>query len=124
MVNYFASRAADPLSRMVKARSPFKQKPVPGCRLAPDAQVWDIEELSTWIADMETDQKGVPILLRQYLKLGGKLLSFNVDAKFARAIDGLIVVDLTATDARVLERYLGKAGAARFQTYHQRRSAS
>jgi putative hemolysin len=124
MVNYFASRAADPLSRMVKARSPFKQKPVPGCRLAPDAQVWDIEELSTWIADMETDQKGVPILLRQYLKLGGKLLSFNVDAKFARAIDGLIVVDLTATDTRVLERYLGKAGAARFQTYHQRRSAS
>jgi putative hemolysin len=124
IVNYFASQPGDPIKNLVRARNPFKHKPVKGCWLAPDAEVWDIDELSTWIADIETDQKGVPVLLRQYLKLGGKLLGFNVDAKFARAIDGLIVVDLTQTEARLLERYMGKEGAARFRRHHAAEQAS
>jgi hypothetical protein len=66
------------------------------------------------------DQKGVPILLRQYLKLGGKLVGFNVDPHFANALDGLIVVDLAKTDPRVLDRYMGKDGAAAFLDYQQR----
>ena len=70
-----------------------------------------VEELSTLVADVEADRKGVPVLLRQYLKLGGELVAFNVDRKFANALDGLIVVDLRKTDARLLERYLGKEGA-------------
>ena len=54
----------------------------------------------------------MPVLLRQYLRLGGKLLGFNVDAKFANALDGLILVDLTKTEPKLLDRYLGKAEAA------------
>ena len=98
------------LTPLVKARSPFKPKP----RKLNGGAAWNIEELSTVVADLETDQKGVPILLKQYLKLGGKLVGFNVDAQFANALDGLIVVDLTQTDPRVLERYMGKDGAAWF----------
>ncbi len=63
---------------------------------------------------MEIDRKGVPVLLKQYLKLGGELVAFHVDRRFADALDGLIVVDLRKTDARVLERYMGKDGAAQF----------
>ena len=74
------------------------------------------EELSALIADVETDRKGVPVLLKQYLKLGGELVAFNIDRRFSDALDGLIVVDLRKTDARVLERYMGKAGAAQFLT--------
>jgi hypothetical protein len=74
----------------------------------------DIEELSALVADVETDRKGVPVLLRQYLKLGGELVAFNVDRKFSNALDGLIVVDLAKTEPRLLERYLGKDGAAAF----------
>jgi putative hemolysin len=107
---------ASELTPLVRARSPFKHKPrkMTGASAWNAVASWDIEELSTVIADMETDQKGVPILLRQYLKLGGKLVGFNVDAHFANALDGLIVVDLTQTDPRVLERYMGKTGAAAF----------
>jgi len=76
--------------------------------------MWNIEELSALIADIETDRKGVPILLKQYLKLGGELVAFNVDRNFANALDGLIVVDLRKTGVRVLERYMGPAGAAAF----------
>ena len=58
-----------------------------------------MEELSALIADVETDRKGVPVLLKQYLKLGGELVAFHVDRRFADALDGLIVVDLRKTDA-------------------------
>jgi len=78
----------------------------------------DLEELSQPITDVETDGKGLPILLRQYAKIGGKLLGFNVDRKFSNVLDGLVVVDLRKTEAAVLERYMGREGAMRFRTRH------
>lgn len=73
-----------------------------------------LDELSDIVADIEPGTHGVPVLLRHYLRLGGKLLGFNVDPDFANALDGLIVVDLTKTEPRLLERYLGKPEAAGF----------
>lgn len=109
-----AYRQSPELATLVRARNPFRQRP---SKLADEligATVWDVEELSALIADVEMDRKGVPVLLKQYLKLGGELVAFHVDRRFADALDGLIVVDLRKTDARVLERYMGKDGAARF----------
>ena len=76
---------------------------------------FDVEDLSDVISDLEPSRAGIPVLLRQYLKLGGKLLGFNVDPEFSNALDGLILVDLTKTEPRLLERYLGKAEA---KTWH------
>jgi hypothetical protein len=78
---------------------------------------WDIDALSAVIADFETDQKGVPVLLRQYLKLGGRLVAFNVDAAFSDTLDGLIVVDVTRTERRTLERYMGVQAARQYLEY-------
>jgi len=78
-----------------------------------------LEDLSELVADLEPGQQGVPVLLRHYLRLGGKLLGFNVDRDFANALDGLIVVDLTRTDPRLLDRYLGKAETAALLAHHQ-----
>jgi putative hemolysin len=75
---------------------------------------FDIDDLSELVSGIEQNGTGVPILLRQYLKLGGKLLGFNVDAKFANTLDGLILVDLTKTDPKLLDRYLGKNEARIF----------
>jgi putative hemolysin len=111
---------AEDLEHFVRARSPFRTRPMHRRENVLDSgMAWDIEELSTFIADIETDQKGVPVLLKQYLKLGGKLLGFNIDSHFSKALDGLIVVDLVKTDPRLLDRYMGKAGAAAFLAYHQ-----
>jgi putative hemolysin len=79
----------------------------------------DIEDLSELVSDVERKQTGIPVLLRQYLKLGGKLLGFNVDPKFANALDGLILVDLTKTNAKLLERYLGKHEARTFLEFQK-----
>jgi hypothetical protein len=78
----------------------------------------DIEQLSQPITDVESDGKGLPVLLRQYAKVGGKLLGFNVDRKFSNVLDGLVVVDIRRTDPAVLERYMGRAGVVRFRKHH------
>jgi hypothetical protein len=79
----------------------------------------EVDDLSTAVADLESAEVGIPVLLRQYLKLGGKLLAFSVDHKFANTLDGLIVVDLTQTEPKLLERYLGKEEAAQFLAYQK-----
>jgi putative hemolysin len=78
-----------------------------------------VEDLSSIISDIEPSQPGIPVLLRQYLKLGGKLLAFKVDPNFSNVLDGLILVNLTETEPRLLERYLGKAEADAFLEYQK-----
>lgn len=78
---------------------------------------YDLEDLSDVISDVECRACGVPVLLRHYLRLGGKLLGFNVDHKFSDALDGLMLVDLTQTEPALLERYLGKPEAQSFRDY-------
>ncbi len=115
MVKFLSAYRQSPeLAPLVRARNPFRQRPSKLTDELIGATVWDVEELSALIADVETDRKGVPVLLKQYLKLGGELVAFHVDRRFADALDGLIVVDLRKTDTRVLERYMGKVGAAQF----------
>jgi hypothetical protein len=90
------------------------------CPVFPDSG-FDVEDLSALVGDLEQRPAAVPVLLRQYLRLGGKLLGFNVDPKFANALDGLILVDLTKTEPKLLERYLGKSEAARFLEFQKGR---
>jgi putative hemolysin len=104
------------LERLVKARRPLKpshdvQQPT----------YCDLHELAELVANLEPDGKSIPVLLRQYLKLGGQLLAFHVDPKFGNCLDGLIVVDLAATDAKLLERYMGAAGAREFLDQNRER---
>jgi len=96
---------------LISSRNPFKRR---SHTPLPPAEGFDLEDLSDCVADLEPTRTGVPVLLRQYLKLGGKLLGFNLDPEFSDALDGLIVVDLTRTEPRLLERYLGKAEAQEF----------
>ena len=70
----------------------------------------NIEQVSAAIADMEPDGKGVPVLLRQYLKLNATLLEFNVDPDFNNSLDALVLVDMHKAPLKMLQRYLGTAG--------------
>ena len=107
------------LAGLVTPRRPFR----PGrlrnwdCRAACKA-LRDLDELSQPIADVELDGKGLPILLRQYAKVGGKFLGFNVDRKFSDVLDGLVLVDLRETEPTVLERYMGREAVAEFRRHH------
>ncbi|EPR34269.1 phospholipid/glycerol acyltransferase [Alkalidesulfovibrio alkalitolerans DSM 16529] len=122
MLRFLSMReAAGLLSKTVKPKTPPKLKPLSlsGLVINSARQVCrDIDDLAALISEVEGDQKGVPVLLRQYLKLGGKLLAFNVDQDFADALDGLILVDLRLTDPKILARYMGKDGAKEFLAHH------
>ena len=82
----------------------------------------DIDELASLVAGLEPDGKGAPVLLRQYLRLGGRVLGFNVDTEFANSLDCLILVDLRKTDPKVLRRYMSDSAWARFQQSHRARA--
>ena len=70
------------------------------------------------VQEIEPDQKGIPVLLRQYVKLGGKVLCFNVDPAFNFCVDGLVAVHIPNADARVLKRYMGPDDYAAYQAAH------
>lgn len=123
MLRFLAKRegAGKPLTKAVKPRTPPKLKPLSlsGLVINSARQVCrDIDDLAPLISEVESDKKGVPVLLRQYLKLGGKMLAFNVDQDFADALDGLILVDLRKTDPKILTRYMGKDEAKAFLRHH------
>jgi len=99
-----------PLLDKVGARRPV---PAPGIFEAqPDE---DIKQLSKRVSQLEGDQKGLPILVREYVKLGGQFLSFSVDAAFHDAMDGLVVVDLDRTQSRLLALHMGQENYERFR---------
>lgn len=79
----------------------------------------DVEKLSALVQQIEKDNKGIPILLKQYLKLSGELAAFNVDPDFNNALDGLIIVDLTRVEERTLNKYMGASGAKAFREYNR-----
>jgi hypothetical protein len=64
----------------------------------------------------------VPVLLRQYLRLGGLLLGFNLDKNFGDALDGLILVDMLQTDRVFLERLFGREESRQYLRYHASRN--
>lgn len=87
---------------------------------APSAPIpQSIDEANTLVAQAESDGKGVPVLLRQYLKLNARLLGFNVDPNFGDALDALMMVDLTSVAPSILTRYLGRPGATDFLARHR-----
>jgi putative hemolysin len=77
-----------------------------------------VEAADALVSKLESDGRGMPVLLRQYLKLNARLLGFNVDPAFGDALDALMMVDLTKVDARMLRRYFGPADARAFLDYH------
>jgi putative hemolysin len=126
IVQYFESRDdGREFADLIQPRTPFRAPKLRrwDCRAFCDA-LHNLDELGEPISDLEEDGKGVPILIRQYDKVGGKLVGFNLDRKFSDVVDGLVIVDLRQTDPTVLERYMGKEGYAGFRRFHKMDSAS
>ncbi|MHC1699357.1 MAG: lysophospholipid acyltransferase family protein [Humidesulfovibrio sp.] len=88
----------------------------------PDSAFRDPGDLGDLVAEVESG-RGIPVLLRQYLKLGGRIAAFNLDPDFGNCLDALITVDLRATDERTLARFMGSENARMFLAHHLTPSA-
>jgi len=113
------NRSADDLLPLVRAKNPPRAMSLRDADLdVLQRCAFDLEHVSSLVSDLEPDAKAVPVLLKHYLKLNGRLIAFNVDEGFGGCLDGLIVVDLTQTDPKLLAAYMGDDGARQFLEYH------
>ena len=79
----------------------------------------DVDALDTQVRALDREGKGVPVLLRHYLRLGARALAFNVDDAFNNALDVLVVVDLPHAPAALLRRYMGSDDARAYVALHR-----
>ncbi len=114
-----ASRSLPSLSRLLRPRHPMRGHRPRGYDPAQFSSVaHSVEEVSAIVSELEADGKAMPVLLRQYLKMGCKLLGFNVDPEFGNVVDGLALVDLIDTEPTVLARYMTREGVEKFRRFH------
>ena len=120
MVNFLKTSCFRPdLARWVRPRRALRTNPITHMKLGKQrAVVGRLDEVESFVADLESELKGLPVLLRQYLRLGGKLLAFNVDPSFSNVLDGLILVDLAETEPALLAKYMGSEACAAYRAFH------
>jgi hypothetical protein len=119
IVEYLRETSSLPsLARFVKSQSPISANldaPSSSRRSQPE----DLASLEREILELEGGKRRMPVLLKQYLKLGGRVLSFARDPDFHDSLDALVLVDLSTAPVRVLERYMGAEGTCAFFEYHR-----
>lgn len=119
IVAYSKTNRRSEYARLVKGVNPVRLNPARKLKFKATCNlIGDIHDLSELISDIERDQKGIPILLKHYMKLGGSFLGFSVDRNFSDVMDALIMVDLTRVEPAILGRYMGEEGAAAFLGCH------
>jgi hypothetical protein len=69
---------------------------------------------------IEAGRRSIPILVKQYVKLGGNFLAFARDPDFRDSLDALVLIDLARAPITILQRYMGAAGCAAFVECHGR----
>ena len=82
------------------------------------AKLSNIKMLSKLIGRCDPG-KAMPVLLRHYLSLKGRLVCFNIHSKFNDSLEGLIIVDLRRTESKTASRFLGAEGYEHFMSFHQ-----
>ncbi len=108
------NRWSEEIARRTKAKNPFKLK-----QLSPALAKWvrqegrTLDDISAVISGVEPDGKGVPVLVKHYLKLRGSFVGFAIDPDFSNALDGLIVVDIRNMEDKQLLQYFGESGKNR-----------
>jgi len=108
------------LARMIVPVHPRPAATIPGVCTIPS----DVAGADRLVTRLEPDGKGMPVLLRQYLKLNARALGFSVDPAFGHVVDALMAVDLARVNPSILRRYFGDEGLAEYLRNHAAPSLS
>ena len=113
-------RSWNQLERWVLPRRPFHGSRLDIHSAACLDRLCPSEELANrLIEDLEGKGKGLPVLIRQYLKMGGRFAGFNIDPDFSWVVDGLVVVDLLQAPKAMLNRTMGSENLESFLNFHK-----
>jgi len=92
------------LSNMVKPRKPYRTRLKKiDTRLLAEHLHGGFDALEHLVENIESAHFKVPVLFRQYIKLNGRFIAFNVDPNFSNCLDGLMLLDIREIPAGVLE---------------------
>ncbi|MEM8738195.1 MAG: lysophospholipid acyltransferase family protein [Planctomycetota bacterium] len=107
------------LAKQIKAKNPPRKPRARDWNSAAFSTVAsDLEEVNRVVSELEADGKPMPVLLRQYLKLNGQFLGFNVDPEFGNVLDGLVLIDMPNMPALIGNRYFGKQAWPGYRQAH------
>lgn len=67
-----------------------------------DSSEKDINRIERIITDIEPGYR-IPVLLKKYLEINGRIIGFNIDPKFNNCLDGLMILDLFKIPADVIQ---------------------
>ncbi len=120
IVNFMRAQFSHPtLSFQVESRSPFEGIRLSGLKAEEvSALVQSVEDVSTLVTGLEEDGKGVPVLIKHYLRMNAKLISFGVWKNHSNAVVSFIVADVTTSDPKFIRRCMGAEAYSRFMAYH------
>lgn len=82
------------------------------------ALVKDVDDVSALVSGLERDGKGVPILIKHYIRMNAKLIDFGVWKSHSNAVVAFLMADLVTADPKFLRRYMGEQGYRDFMAYH------
>ncbi|MAT52875.1 MAG: hypothetical protein CMN32_00230 [Saprospirales bacterium] len=92
------------LARCLKPRKPFRfRSEKVDIELLTDSLSDNLKGLDNLIEDIEPDHIRLPVLVRQYIKLNARFISFNVDPNFSDVLDGFIILDLNDVPLSMIE---------------------
>ncbi|MCK9322275.1 MAG: GNAT family N-acetyltransferase, partial [Bacteroidales bacterium] len=95
----------DELAQMIECKTPFTYKLNHYHEILLSTFGKDISTLDRLIRDIDINGFGVPVLIKKYLSLGGKILDFNVDPDFNYSVDGFVVLDIDIVSEEVIKSY-------------------
>lgn len=78
------------------------------------------EEIDKLIRDVEPSGQGMPVLMKRYLQLGGRVMGFNIDPLFNDTLDAMLILDLCDVPKSkidmVAREFVGEDVYERFRT--------
>ncbi len=80
--------------------------------------VKDVDDVSALVSGLERDGKGVPILIKHYIRMNAKLIDFGVWKSHSNAVVAFLMADLVTADPKFLRRYMGDEGYRGFMSFH------
>lgn len=100
-------------------RNPFKKKKNKFLKKYKNIiSTLNLDQINAFLKEINPDLGGMPILLKQYLRMDGQLVGFNIDHNFSDVVDGLIIVDLLKSNPDNLKRYMGDEEYDGYISYH------
>ena len=90
---------------MIKCKKPFEYKLNHHHKVLLDAFGSDLALTDRLIKDIDTNHMGMPILIKKYLSLGGRIVDFNVDPDFNYSVDGLVILNIDVVSKEVIKSY-------------------